>query len=570
MKSPTRLFFFLCVVVLLRPAVTCAQQDGSNKDLIASYLHDTLQAAQKIRQLVASAVNSPPGPEHYSLAIEKYEIAFSLAPYAADSFSALAVLYANFSQLLGIEGASNIALDYGKQAYIYQAKTPSAISERSYHYVSNIAGFYLQLNNFDSAIYYYRKAGAMAHSLSNRLWLSSAENNLGCLYVSMKREDSAMYYFRLAEQSLPENGREDSVLEGSIQDNIATGLLKMGNTTDAEALYRKNIALYKVLGVPGKVVQAYLGVISSLRTAGAWTLAREMLGQAEDYVSAQNMRQDYSPRESLLQGWKDFYSASGDQGAALKTADQLMALKDTVSRMNAKQMDLISRSLAETQMQRARTDIQQYQTQVRQARHQARTNFIMALGVGAAALLITVLLLSFFRKRLQLQRAKQELTEVELEREKLEQEKINLELDFKRKDLTDLSVYLGKLKTQHDRINTHISEIRSKRGTEKDEAIRKLASEAGSQAQADEKITHLQENVEQINHAFHAKLKSRFPNLTKSELELCGMIRINMSSKEIGILKNISAESAKMSRYRLRKKLGLKPEDDINRFLEEL
>ncbi|HTA27550.1 MAG TPA: hypothetical protein VK809_07175, partial [Bacteroidia bacterium] len=59
------------------------------------------------------------------------------------------------------------------------------------------------------------------------------------------------------------------------------------------------------------------------------------------------------------------------------------------------------------------------------------------------------------------------------------------------------------------------------------------------------------------------RLIALFPSLTKSELELCGYFKLNMSTKEISVLKGISIESVQKGRHRLRRKLGLGPDDDI-------
>jgi len=80
----------------------------------------------------------------------------------------------------------------------------------------------------------------------------------------------------------------------------------------------------------------------------------------------------------------------------------------------------------------------------------------------------------------------------------------------------------------------------------------------------------VQENIDQVNSEFHQKMRSMFPKLTTSDRELAGMLRLNMTNKEVATNRGISTASAKMARYRLRKKLGLKPSDDINAFLREI
>lgn len=56
---------------------------------------------------------------------------------------------------------------------------------------------------------------------------------------------------------------------------------------------------------------------------------------------------------------------------------------------------------------------------------------------------------------------------------------------------------------------------------------------------------------------FLGKLKEAHPNLTPNEIRLCAYLRLNLTSKEIAPLFNISPRSVEVKRYRLRKKMGL-------------
>lgn len=55
--------------------------------------------------------------------------------------------------------------------------------------------------------------------------------------------------------------------------------------------------------------------------------------------------------------------------------------------------------------------------------------------------------------------------------------------------------------------------------------------------------------------------------LTPNEVRLCILIRLNISSKEIARLINITPESVNKARYRLRKKIGLTRQKDLYQFL---
>ncbi|MEY2917988.1 MAG: hypothetical protein RIS73_1702, partial [Bacteroidota bacterium] len=54
---------------------------------------------------------------------------------------------------------------------------------------------------------------------------------------------------------------------------------------------------------------------------------------------------------------------------------------------------------------------------------------------------------------------------------------------------------------------------------------------------------------------------------TGNELKLCAYLRMNLSTKEIAQLMNISVRGVEISRYRLRKKLGIASEINLFNYL---
>jgi hypothetical protein len=74
-------------------------------------------------------------------------------------------------------------------------------------------------------------------------------------------------------------------------------------------------------------------------------------------------------------------------------------------------------------------------------------------------------------------------------------------------------------------------------------------------------------HFDKVHSDFLVSLKSRYPNLTPSELKLCAYLRLNLSSKEIAQIMNITIKSVELGRYRLRKKLQIAPEMNLFNFL---
>ncbi len=76
-----------------------------------------------------------------------------------------------------------------------------------------------------------------------------------------------------------------------------------------------------------------------------------------------------------------------------------------------------------------------------------------------------------------------------------------------------------------------------------------------------------QHNFDRIHENFFRNLKKRYPELTANDLKFCAFLRLNLSSKEIASLMNISLKGVEAARYRIRKKIGLSSEDSLTSFL---
>ncbi|MEC3878102.1 ligand-binding sensor domain-containing protein [Parapedobacter sp. 10938] len=117
----------------------------------------------------------------------------------------------------------------------------------------------------------------------------------------------------------------------------------------------------------------------------------------------------------------------------------------------------------------------------------------------------------------------------------------------------------------------------------KDE-IAKLNAQSGGKAKDLTRITVLLRDVEknnknwsqfamhfdELNDGFLTSLKAAHPVLSRTDLKLCAYLHLNLSSKEIAQLQNISVRGVEMHRYRLRKKLRLPTERSLNDYLDDI
>lgn len=71
----------------------------------------------------------------------------------------------------------------------------------------------------------------------------------------------------------------------------------------------------------------------------------------------------------------------------------------------------------------------------------------------------------------------------------------------------------------------------------------------------------------ELNSPFYSKLLNMSPDLSPTELKICGMLRLNLTSKEIALISNRSLGTIENSRSSIRKKLDLQDDDNLVAFL---
>ncbi|WP_379840338.1 helix-turn-helix and ligand-binding sensor domain-containing protein [Flaviramulus multivorans] len=74
-------------------------------------------------------------------------------------------------------------------------------------------------------------------------------------------------------------------------------------------------------------------------------------------------------------------------------------------------------------------------------------------------------------------------------------------------------------------------------------------------------------NFNQVHEEFFNQLKSKFPKLTHKDLKICAYIKMNLLTKEIAPLMNVSIRGLETHRYRLKRKLNLGNDKSLGDYL---
>jgi DNA-binding CsgD family transcriptional regulator len=160
----------------------------------------------------------------------------------------------------------------------------------------------------------------------------------------------------------------------------------------------------------------------------------------------------------------------------------------------------------------------------------------------------------------------------ELEKQRIEEElkRRNEELRQKHQEITNLALLIAN---NNDFTNRYIDRIVQVYKTNPTNAKRMLAEvviDMRREMNKDEHTLILRSHLEQVDPHFFYSIRQLAPTITEKELQLVALIRSDLSIKEIASILNKSSKAIEMDRYRVRIKLGLKSNQNIQDFLRKL
>lgn len=158
-------------------------------------------------------------------------------------------------------------------------------------------------------------------------------------------------------------------------------------------------------------------------------------------------------------------------------------------------------------------------------------------------------------EKLILEKKQKELLEKEFELSKLNDELVSQTISFGKNNK-----FLNELKQNMKSITNSIQ------GKEKRE-LNKLLKMIDANLESEENFYDFKLKFEKSYPSFFNKLLAINPKLTQNDLKLSAYIRLGMSAWDIANLLFIEKKSVEMSKYRLKKKLKLEREDDLNLFI---
>lgn len=154
---------------------------------------------------------------------------------------------------------------------------------------------------------------------------------------------------------------------------------------------------------------------------------------------------------------------------------------------------------------------------------------------------------------------KLELANYESERKimRLQNEKLQQDVDSKNRELAASTMNIVK---KNELLNAIKKELKA---DSQEEELKSVIKIIDKNLNPKKDWEFFKEAFNNADKDFLKKIKELHPKLTPNDLKLCAYLRLNLSSKEIAPLLNISVRSVEIKRYRLRKKMDLEHEEGL-------
>ena len=165
---------------------------------------------------------------------------------------------------------------------------------------------------------------------------------------------------------------------------------------------------------------------------------------------------------------------------------------------------------------------------------------------------------------------KKEIEKREMQIVALKAEKLESDLTLKSKELAMSTITIIRKNEVLINIKEELIELKKHLGNQyPNKYYDRMIKLMDQNISSDDDWQIFQTNFDRIHENFFRNLHTRYPELTSNDLRFCAYFRLNLTTKDIAHLMNISSKGVEVARYRIRKKINIPSEKNISEFLIE-
>ena len=437
---------------------------------------------------------------------------------------------------------------------------------------------YEKLGSLDSAYLEHQKNLKLIKTIDN-IYKPAAHNDFGMFLVgSLKDTLSALKEFKKAYQ-VTSDKFPDHDLIGSIRDNIGNIYLNKNRLDEAYQLFYSNYLFYKkylkrkgVYNYDHKALTSAAKILEILRIQKKTKTLNEFYNDVNEFyntslittIKTQKVKLEFLNIEMQYQlAHKDFKKSHHILETIKMLSDSInLSELNSKGKLQSKMNDLMLYGIKSNYL------IEKKQKEVVLLNQRLIIWIISVVSI----VFLGVLAFLFYRRKQHIVHAKnkQRITEQDLELSSIRNTQLNLEIESKKRDLSDFAINLTQNQEWAKVLANKINQLKTTKGRARKKLMDAFENEVHKKTTFDTNTKVFFERLDKLSDSFYSQLNSDFPDLSKTEKRLCSLIRLKIESRNIATIQNITLGSLNTSRYRLRKKLNLDKNDDLDGFIQNL
>jgi len=459
---------------------------------------------------------------------------------------------------------------------------------------------YSDLGNHDKAIAMYMQSIRISEAIGQKLFVAYNYESIGIIHDKQGSYNKAEEYFQKAEEIFVDAG--DIYGQMSSANNLGILYKNMKDYDKSLLAYQRCLffadSIHFDRGQLGAHTNLAILGVETGRFENAMQHATAGLQLADEFQDREAYADNLNSLARAQAGLKDFPSALKNALASLKIGNEVQSFEKqrdanlTISNIYVAQHNFeksleyyknyttIRDSLYNIDRAKKISELETiYKTEkkdkeiqllAKNAEIDHTRKLLLLVGLGLSLLAGSLLVYSQWIRRVRDKkiRVQEKVLEGQQRRTlELENEKITRELDFKKQELAAKALQLARKNEFLQSLNTQVEKIKEETEGFVADSARKISRQIVTDIESEEDWEQFLSAFRDVHRDFIEQLMVIVPDISHGEMRLACLLKMNLSGKEIAAMLNITQDGVKKARYRLRKKLNMDSDMDIQQFL---
>jgi tetratricopeptide (TPR) repeat protein len=415
--------------------------------------------------------------------------------------------------------------------------------------MSNIGNIYLIIEKYESALEQFNEALVINTKLNNLAVMAMDYNNLGVTYKYLKNYEKSLECHLKSIDIYKQLDRKADLLKAYY--NLASIYTSLNDYNKAFENYTLSLDMSKELGFDIGLLYNNYGMGCLYSDMNNYQKSDEHLKKALRLGEAFKLPEN---RISCLYELYLLNKKFNKHAEALAYLEVYNTVKDSIFTAERE------KTVAELQ---TRFETQKKESEIAELKHQEEVHRLtLRLIIILVILLVSVvvILIIYYQKQKLLHRHKHTIQQQEIE-------KMQIVQTANRQELTSKALMLAKSEEIILQFKNEIEQVLPNTDTNTSFQLKDILQRVQWDENSKEQWKEFVDRFDELNNGFIGKLIEHYPNLSPSELRLCAMLRLQLSTKDIADLSNRSIRTVENTRTNIRKKLNLNPNENLTTYL---